>query len=462
VCWLALFVDVVDSGGAGDRPLFTGVGRGDVRRLSHVPVPVAGESFDSWVDRTAHVLQLSRSEALASLGLSPYLTTHALDLDPGGLRSVCSTSGLPEQVIRSMLVSRLLPLLRHTGTSLAPDRVLRPVGAMALRNWMPLAGSPVCPACIAAGRAWRLCWKLPFVTTCVEHDIYLVGWCPACACPLSWAGGLDSRVRCDGTSRRLYWGIRLSSREALADPVGSGAYAVREGGLGCGFPLSECEQLPVTDPVMRRVAGWVGDALGRRLGVEPEAARVDFELMLRMVDLALYLGTPAMLDGAEPAIVARFSEYCRVRDLLALGYGARSSSAYSQAFRSRPGPVLLSVALRIATAMLWASDRAEAAAWFAAASCYGNEDELRWARFGRKWSCPPQWRPYLEPLTNRFVPSRVTRMLRDRHSVRGAHPGPEWQPARAPRGAALLAAGDGGAELARRVPDVKAGAAVVW
>lgn len=54
---------------------------------------------------------------------------------------------------------------------------------VAARGWVPGRGTQACPHCLAETGHWRIDWRLPMVTVCLRHEVYLVGECPGCRRP---------------------------------------------------------------------------------------------------------------------------------------------------------------------------------------------------------------------------------------------------------------------------------------
>lgn len=48
------------------------------------------------------------------------------------------------------------------------------------RSWVFLTGSRYCPACLSADGRWRVTWRLPWITTCLHHEVLLEARCPGC------------------------------------------------------------------------------------------------------------------------------------------------------------------------------------------------------------------------------------------------------------------------------------------
>lgn len=48
------------------------------------------------------------------------------------------------------------------------------------QGWFPRFGSQVCPTCLARDGIWRVYWRLPIVTACIDHGTYLATECAGC------------------------------------------------------------------------------------------------------------------------------------------------------------------------------------------------------------------------------------------------------------------------------------------
>jgi len=48
------------------------------------------------------------------------------------------------------------------------------------RGWFPPHGSQVCPECLALTGIWQLAWRLPLVTACTAHRVFLITECLGC------------------------------------------------------------------------------------------------------------------------------------------------------------------------------------------------------------------------------------------------------------------------------------------
>jgi hypothetical protein len=48
------------------------------------------------------------------------------------------------------------------------------------QGWFPSYGSQVCPECLAHDGIWQLAWRLPLLTACTTHKVFLITECLGC------------------------------------------------------------------------------------------------------------------------------------------------------------------------------------------------------------------------------------------------------------------------------------------
>jgi hypothetical protein len=48
------------------------------------------------------------------------------------------------------------------------------------QGWFPPHGSQVCPECLARDGIWQLAWRLPLLTACTTHKVFLITECLGC------------------------------------------------------------------------------------------------------------------------------------------------------------------------------------------------------------------------------------------------------------------------------------------
>lgn len=142
------------------------------------PKPLPGESFWSYVLRLAHQNGISVLTVLnpiktweqkyvqrADFGL--------LDVSPGSIVDMDKFSSATRQTVQALLHTTLHPLLTRFGVSEEVQRT-RFMSGMILDSYR------FCPMCLKERLYIRLLWKMGPVTSCVEHNVYLVDTCPGC------------------------------------------------------------------------------------------------------------------------------------------------------------------------------------------------------------------------------------------------------------------------------------------
>lgn len=186
-------------------------------RNVHRPLPTRialadGEALDSFLERLAVANDLPPAQMLQLLtGVAGAHepTTAFLMIKPTEqiVDRICSVSGLSTREIENSTLLRF-----DDGLPLKLDR-LDPLRRHSFRNvvaqgWFPPLGTQVCPLCLALDRQWRVSWRLPLLTVCLTHGVYLVPRCEVC--------------------RRRFRSLRyaplrpqLSSEEPCGNPIGA-------------------------------------------------------------------------------------------------------------------------------------------------------------------------------------------------------------------------------------------------
>lgn len=148
--------------------------------MHHLPVtihPAAGEALDGYLERLAAANALERPRLMARLTTGP---GHAkfLCLAPHHelVRRIADMAELGE---REICEGTLAALAGIDTADLDPTSTTS-WRRLAARGWPPEHGSALCPGCLAADGAWRIVWRHPWVTACLDHAAWLVGQCPSC------------------------------------------------------------------------------------------------------------------------------------------------------------------------------------------------------------------------------------------------------------------------------------------
>lgn len=143
--------------------------------------PIPGETLPSYLDRTAHLYDLTLSELLRHLAFRTdqrhALIGYGVTLPPGHLHELANTLALSERTVASMLLTHYHPNV--VSITIDHDDLTGSMRRLA-RQWMYTYGSPVCPDCLRATNAWQLPWKLAWAFICLKHRSLLVDRCPGC------------------------------------------------------------------------------------------------------------------------------------------------------------------------------------------------------------------------------------------------------------------------------------------
>jgi len=156
--------------------------------------PVAGESFDGWIDAYAQRLLIGGLEFAQALGLPPrLLRLHGANVAKGDAeldaeRIAARACGTDPAAVRALWFG----LARYD--RLIAQRVARADARRRAVTWFgrvlrPMVSSRWCPICLAqsSGR-WLAAWRLPWYLACPTHQTMLASGCPACGGTQRYAG----------------------------------------------------------------------------------------------------------------------------------------------------------------------------------------------------------------------------------------------------------------------------------
>lgn len=155
----------------------------------HRPLPTRltlpdGEALDSFLERLtvandvqpAQMLQLLREPAG-----SREPSTAFLMVKPAGetVERIRTLSGASIHDIKNSTLMRFDGGLPLELERLDPRRrhSFREVVA---QGWFPPFGTQACPLCLAVDGRWRVSWRLPLLTVCLDHGVFLTDHCDAC------------------------------------------------------------------------------------------------------------------------------------------------------------------------------------------------------------------------------------------------------------------------------------------
>ncbi|MFE9682666.1 TniQ family protein [Streptomyces sp. NPDC006285] len=250
------------------------------RRLPVVPLPLAGESFFSWVDHLAHTYEVHRGPMMHALGLvqtAPQwaardLIRYTMQLPAQASRVVESATGLTARELALMTLEDIGP--PYTGIS---------------ASRMPKETWAFCPKCLAPGGRWPLWWYEPWAVACPVHRCYLVSFCPHC----------DTPFTPERTSSR--WGSALRCR-GFRDPY---PHLLPPGTRRehCGITLSEIDTTPVSDPVVLDAVNHLRHGLTSR--ARPRAWLSTYHVLNALFDRPVF--EVRSFNSPDPVLQRRYS-----------------------------------------------------------------------------------------------------------------------------------------------------------
>ncbi len=145
--------------------------------------PGPGEAIDSWLERLADANGLTTATLLNLIRGDGDVSTRFLSLAPAPatVARVAQLAGTSYATVRAATVAAF----EEAGVDLRnfdPDDV-GSFRAVAARGWPPHHGTQVCPRCVHDDGRWQVRWRLPIVSVCARHAVFLVGTCPGCGRP---------------------------------------------------------------------------------------------------------------------------------------------------------------------------------------------------------------------------------------------------------------------------------------
>ncbi|MBK6442609.1 MAG: TniQ family protein [Dermatophilaceae bacterium] len=210
-------------------------------RLPLALSPFKNESWPSYLTRRAAQHGTTLAELGTHLGLRDgrgrWPGRFGIELAPYDVQRLAPILGLVPTEIENMQLSSYDQLALDL-TGLAQDSPIAATRATTHAAWVWLAGSTFCPVCLAEDDgAWRLSWRIPWITACVRHGVALRGSCADC-------GGVP------GLGNRLHGSAPPRVAAAPDGRLCSHPHP-RPGGAVCGADLS-AQQTGHADP--RRLA----------------------------------------------------------------------------------------------------------------------------------------------------------------------------------------------------------------
>ena len=146
--------------------------------------PLEDESWHSYLVRTAAHNRCSLADLARHVNLTGergrWPSYHGLVLAESQAIGVAAPLGLTVAQAHRMQLSRYDQLAIDL-LGLKAGKGIAATRATVQAAWIWMAGSSFCPACLEeTDGAWRLPWRLPWITTCLTHDLHLVGRCATC------------------------------------------------------------------------------------------------------------------------------------------------------------------------------------------------------------------------------------------------------------------------------------------
>ena len=295
--------------------------------------PRPGESIESWLEHLADANGL-HTAALLNLLRAGAHTTRFLTLAP----SPEATSRLSRLARTQANEIHATTLARFDGTAVdltgLDHHQRHSYRQVAARGWTPAHGTQICPACLANTNAWLVAWRLPIVTACRQHSIFLASTCPGCHRPFRDQHHSHLRPVGDTTS--------------CGNPIGAGP--TRQ----CPHDLTSIAT-PPADPAVLATQARIDDALdGRPVHTLGITVMPGFYLtdLRHLTTLLLHL---ALQPGADE--IARWTT-----ELVAVAQTRTTGKAPRWGLRPPDDPVVRGAALATADALLAAPDLDTAAA----------------------------------------------------------------------------------------------------
>lgn len=145
------------------------------RRLAIRPVLRRGEALDGYLERTAAANMIATPDLLAHVRDHPTAFL-AIAPDNAALQRLATLTGQNSAALAASTLAHLAGI--ELGDLDPTDR--NSWRAVAARGWPPPRGTQICPACLTGDGTWRIAWRHPWITTCLDHRTWLHAFCPTC------------------------------------------------------------------------------------------------------------------------------------------------------------------------------------------------------------------------------------------------------------------------------------------
>lgn len=221
-------------------------------RLPLALEPLDDESWPSYLTRRAAQHGTTLAGMGSHLGLRDargrWQGRFGIALPPEDVKRVAPILGLaPPQVEQMQLAA--YDQLAFDLNGLNNDQAISGTRAAVHTAWVWLAGSSFCPECLTEdGGAWRLSWRIPWITACLRHRTNLRGACAECGA----VPGLGNRLHGSAPPR------------VAAAPDGRRCPQPEPNGRVCGADLSCQTMAPADTGRLQRAELMASLASGRR------------------------------------------------------------------------------------------------------------------------------------------------------------------------------------------------------
>lgn len=146
--------------------------------------PHEGEAWHGYLVRTAAHYRASVTTLADHIGLrraGRWPGYHGVTLDQATTAAAAASLNLEKRQVTSMQLATYDQLAFDlTGLNVPQRHRIAATRRVTQQGWVFLAGSRYCPACLDTDRVWRTEWRIPWITTCTHHQVWLEHQCPSC------------------------------------------------------------------------------------------------------------------------------------------------------------------------------------------------------------------------------------------------------------------------------------------
>jgi hypothetical protein len=157
---------------------------GTLRPLPSRVTIADGEGLDGYLERLAAANDLStavlqRYLTSAVRSDKPTMAFFMVKPDPSLIETISRIGGVDRSSLSNSTLARFdngYPLFLD-GLDPRRHHTFRRIAG---QGWFPPHGSQVCPECLAHNGIWQLAWRLPLLTACTTHKMFLTTECLGC------------------------------------------------------------------------------------------------------------------------------------------------------------------------------------------------------------------------------------------------------------------------------------------